>query len=372
MTHNSPLSRPRELDATLKSRADGESLATVWDALSTPTVRNPAPTDAERGAAWARLRATLTDPARQPYTTDVPAPLTLVDDLDDDALSEDDVRAPLPTVLPLAPAATVKRTNRIPRWLAAACLVAVPALGVAGVSAVPRRYDAPAATGAVAAAPRMVRLEDGSTVWLAPGSTLSVPRALGWPSVLRSASRTVVLTGRGFFTVARDGRTFTVRTSDAQIRVLGTRFDVRGPAGTWGTQVMVEEGQVAVSAAARDDARGNAGGTVELRAGQRAVVGRDGATPLVTAVSPERIASWRSGGLAALDEPLGAVLDELAHRAGVEITRAGDIDEVAAVSLFYPSMPAITVVLADLCTAQGMQFERTSRGYHLTRSTTRP
>jgi ferric-dicitrate binding protein FerR (iron transport regulator) len=178
----------------------------------------------------------------------------------------------------------------------------------------------------------------------------------------------VALTGRGFFTVARDGRTFTVRTRDAQVRVLGTRFDVRGPAGTWGTQVMVEEGHVAVSAAARAEA----GGTVELRAGQRAVVGGGGTTPLVTAVSPERIASWRSGGLAALDEPLGAVLDELAHRAGVEITRAGDIDEVAAVSLFYPSMPAINVVLADLCTAQGLRFERTSRGYHLTRSTSRP
>ncbi len=368
MTHNSPMSRPRELDAALTARADGEALATVWDALSTPTVRDPAPTDAERGAAWARLRATLTDPARQPYTADVPAPLTLVDDPDDDARPAADVRAPLPTVLPRSPAATAKRPNRVPRWLAAACLVAVPALGVAGVRAVPRRYDAPAATGAVAVAPRMVRLEDGSTVWLAPGSSLSVPRALGWPGVLRSASRTVALTGRGFFTVARDGRTFTVRTRDAQVRVLGTRFDVRGPAGTWGTQVMVEEGHVAVSAAARAEA----GGTVELRAGQRAVVGGGGTTPLVTAVSPERIASWRSGGLAALDEPLGAVLDELAHRAGVEITRAGDIDEVAAVSLFYPSMPAITVVLADLCTARGLRFERTSRGYHLTRSIGRP
>jgi hypothetical protein len=42
------------------------------------------------------------------------------------------------------------------------------------------------------------------------------------------------------------------------------------------------------------------------------------------------------------------------------------------VSLFYPSMPAITVVLADLCTAQGLRFERTSRGYHLTRSIGRP
>jgi transmembrane sensor len=367
MTHNSPMSRPRELDATLTSRADGDALATVWDALSTPSVRTPAPTDAERGAAWARLRATLTDPARQPYTTDVQAPLALVDD-DDDAVPADDVRAPLPTVSPRSSVAAVTRTNRVPRWLAAACLVAVPALGVAGVRAVPVRYDAPAATGAVAVAPRMVRLEDGSTVWLAPGSSLSVPRALGWPGVLRSASRTVALTGRGFFTVARDGRTFTVRTRDAQVRVLGTRFDVRGPAGTWGTQVMVEEGHVAVSAAARAEA----GGTVELRAGQRAVVGGGGTTPLVTAVSPERIASWRSGGLAALDEPLGAVLDELAHRAGVEITRAGDIDEVAAVSLFYPSMPAINVVLADLCTAQGLRFERTSRGYHLTRSTSRP
>jgi len=181
----------------------------------------------------------------------------------------------------------------------------------------------------------------------------------------------VRLTGRAFFSVQRDGRPFEVHTSDATVRVLGTRFDVRSPTGVSGSQVMVEEGRVSVATAASTRNRFNT--VVELGAGQRIVVQRGAVAPsAVQAVSIARVASWRSGGLAALDEPLDGVLSELARRYAVEITHAPDVDVTVTVSLFYPSAPMIETVLADLCTAQGLSFQRTSRGYHVARSEVRP
>jgi ferric-dicitrate binding protein FerR (iron transport regulator) len=189
---------------------------------------------------------------------------------------------------------------------------------------------------------------------------------------LRASARDVRLQGTAFFVVQRDGRAFTVHTPDAAVRVLGTRFEVRstdGSAASTGTRVAVEEGRVAVTAAGAARARGHA---VELRAGDRVTVTKGAVeASAVRRVAVDRVASWRTGGLAALDEPLDAVLAELSRRFGVDITHAPDIDGAVSISLFYPDMPPLDTVLADLCTAQGLAFERTARGYHIARSDSR-
>jgi ferric-dicitrate binding protein FerR (iron transport regulator) len=88
----------------------------------------------------------------------------------------------------------------------------------------------------------------------------------------------------------------------------------------------------------------------------------------VTRVAPARVGAWRQGGLAALDEPLRDVLAELTRRYGTEIVLEGDVAGDALVSLFYPQAPALDVVLADLCTAQGLRFRQTSRGVVIARA----
>lgn len=355
--------RPRELDHALASRPDGEALGAVWDAL--PSAVSPAGVQRERDAAWARLQARLIDPARVPFSDDVPAPIGLVHD--DGAPEYAERNSSSSEAVTNQYSNSLSQTS-LPRWLIAACLVAAPTFGVAGWRAVPRSYEAPAvAVSGRATEATGIRLADGSTVWLAPGSRLEVPRALGWPGWLRANRRATRLEGRGFFAVARDGRPFTVNTGDAEVRVLGTRFEVRAANAAGGSQVTVEEGRVAVTPSGTPNASVTTA-PVELRAGQRVIVGET-ATP--SQVPQSRIAAWRTGGLAALDEPLAAVLDELARRAGIEITRGPGVNGAAAVSLFYPAMPSVDTVLTDLCLAQGLSYERTSRGYHLTTKLTR-
>jgi len=374
MTHDPNPSRPPELDAALASRPDRDALAQLWDVLPRATRLLDEPSADARGAAWDRLRATIDDPARVPYAEDVAAPLMIVDDEADEpnehATSDRTLTAPAePSVTWSIP------TRTTPRWLVAAGIAGLLVAGGAGVRAVPVTFDAARSADAGVAAPVLaVRLADGSNIWLEPGSRLTVARALGWPGLLRASSRDVRLSGRGFFAVQRDGRPFVVHTTDAHVTVLGTRFDVRSGVGATnasrGTQVTVEEGRVAVAAAS---ATGTTGAAVELRAGQRIMVSGAALTAsAVRTVTAERVGTWRTGGLAALDESLDAVLRELATRYAVEITHASDINGAATVSLFYPQAPSVETILGDLCTAQGLTFHRTSRGYQITRSGARP
>jgi transmembrane sensor len=252
-----------------------------------------------------------------------------------------------------APASTAPaRSSRIVFAIAATLVLSVGSL--AWWRATPVRYQA-----APSVASTSIALGDGSVVSLARGATLTVPRSLGWPAFLRSASRDVQLQGVAFFTVARDGRPFLVHTTDAAVRVLGTRFEVRGPTAVSGTRVAVEEGRVQVTARPTRQA-------VTLGAGDRTVIGAAALT--VTTVAPDRVATWREGGLAAVDEPLGVVLAELARRYETPITLVDAVAARAMVSLFYTQAPTLETVLTDLCTAQGLRFSRTSDGYVVQRA----
>ena len=333
MTHRDV---PPDLDASLAPLPDADALRAVWQALPAAA---PETDSAARDAAWQRLQARLKDPARTPSPDDDTPVVPL--------------RPAMPAIAP-----TAARSAR-PAWAwAAAALLAVLG-GGATWRGVPATVAAP-----VGAVPLDTVLADGSRVILAPGSRLSVSRALGAPDWVRPAARTVRLEGRGFFAVARDGRPFEVRTTDAVVAVLGTRFDVRTPLGGAGTQVAVEEGRVAVTPR-------QAPSRTVLSAGDIAIVDRGVAARALSA-DAARLAVWRSGGLAAIDEPLAVVLAEVARRSGREITLDETARAVGLVSVYYPEPPEAATVVADLATAHGLTFTRTSRGFAGTGGASRP
>ncbi|MFN7529710.1 MAG: FecR family protein [Gemmatimonas sp.] len=336
-----------ELSSMLEARPDARELHAVYRAV--PVTRAPL-SAAQHEAAWKRLQNRLQDPARAPYVDDARAPLELVrDDRADGRVPE--ARHPEDTsVPPTGVRPTASPRGRWGRWAAAAAVVGM-LVGGGGWATGSVTHQVPAG-----GAPRAVTLAEGSTVWMAAGSELSVPRRLGWPAVLATSTRDVRLTGEAFFIVQRDGRRFTVHTADAQVQVLGTQFAVRREAAGGVTRVDVSEGRVAVVAGAQ---------RAELGAGEGVTVGAR--TWLRRSVTPTRVATWRTGGLAAFDEPLGDVLVELGRRYGVRIEHDANVDVATTVSLVYASAPSVDVVLGDLCTAEGLVFERTSRGYRITR-----
>ena len=138
-----------------------------------------------------------------------------------------------------------------------------------------------------------VRLSDGSTVVLAPGSELSLADGFG------HGARTVSLRGAAFFEVTHDAaRPFVVRVNGAEVRDLGTAFSIRtGISGT--VSVAVTHGIVALRPAGSTQ-------QAELRAGDHGVVSARTMTVRRGVVTEAEVA-WTRGLMQYRDTPLDEV-----------------------------------------------------------------
>lgn len=127
---------------------------------------------------------------------------------------------------------------------------------------------------------RQITLADGSEVALDGNSAIDVS--------LSATGRDIHLRrGAAFFHVSHNGQPFVVHAEQGEVRVLGTRFEVRDQPS--GTQVTVEQGQVAVSPLP---------GTppAQLSAAQRVDYGV-GRMDSVQSVDPQQAFAWREGRL---------------------------------------------------------------------------
>jgi transmembrane sensor len=159
-------------------------------------------------------------------------------------------------------------------------------------------------------------LQDGSVVFLNTNSKVRI----GW---LPAERHVELVRGEARFKVARDAsRPFTVATTAAAVRALGTVFNVR--AEPLGTQVAVLEGQVEVTVApTREPAfstpvTANEGSAavqppaverLRLAAGERAAVSSHG-IQANTGPSIEAVMAWTERRLVFRDQPLDAVVHE--------------------------------------------------------------
>jgi len=103
-----------------------------------------------------------------------------------------------------------------------------------------------------------VILPDGTKVCLNIGATLR------YPKTFKQSNRTVELTGEAFFDVTHNAKQpFIILTPRAQIKVLGTSFNVAAYKGSDSVQVVVETGTVELSPKTNDNiiklTKGNTG-----------------------------------------------------------------------------------------------------------------
>jgi len=169
---------------------------------------------------------------------------------------------------------------------------------------------------------RVVTIDDGSHVTLAPGSELIIPATFG------VSERTVSLQGEAYFDIRRDARApFVVRTGTTQIRVLGTAFDVRRYAEDRAVTVAVHSGKIGISNATRAERT--------IVAGQLARVTDSVLT--VDQADASVYTAWTSGHLVFRDAPVADVLTTLEHWYGVQfaITDSATINQRVTTALDY-------------------------------------
>lgn len=196
---------------------------------------------------------------------------------------------------------------------------------------------------------RIVRLEDGSQVRLDTDTTLRVRLTPG-------ARRIELDHGQAFFDVAHDPtRPFTVRADGAEVRAIGTRFDVRRDGAS--VQVTLVEGKVQVRQA-QGDRRWTMVPGDQLRVGQREPTVTP---PQVRQIDAVAATSWTTGRLTFRATPLSAAIAEVNRYGHKKIAlEAADLAQRPVSGAFESGdTEAFATAVADLC---GLQIDRRGDG----------
>ena len=155
-----------------------------------------------------------------------------------------------------------------------------------------------------------IKLSDGTKIWLNSGTTLRYPERFA------ENSRSVSIEGEAYFEVAKmSHKPFTVNTTEMNIEVLGTSFNLSSYKEDATTKVTLVEGKVAV--------QDNTGKTIaQLIPGQMAVKNKQANTLDISNVQTAFYSAWIAGKIYFDDEPLDQIAVKLERWFNVEITFA--------------------------------------------------
>lgn len=149
-----------------------------------------------------------------------------------------------------------------------------------------------------------IKLPDGSKVWLNQGSTLT------YPLFFSEKKRVVKLFGEAFFEVVHDEqKPFLVKTMDAEVRVLGTSFNVFASADRSLLEVTLQKGSVDVLA----DDGSNRFGISRVKEGQHMSLDLKSRKYSLSAVNISRFISWKDGKQVFIDDSIQRVLSKLSE-----------------------------------------------------------
>nr|WP_237249507.1 FecR family protein [Sphingobacterium faecale] len=157
-------------------------------------------------------------------------------------------------------------------------------------------------------------LEDGTQVWLNSDSELIYPAHFG------TNNRNVELRGEAYFKVSKDQkRPFYVGSSDQQIRVIGTEFNVNSYPENVDAVTTLVEGKVQIV-----DTKTNQNKT--LVPGEQSIVGESRIEVNRVDVAP--VISWKKGQFNFENKNLKIIMDEFARWYNIEVQYQGVIPSV--------------------------------------------
>lgn len=198
------------------------------------------------------------------------------------------------------------RTHRFLRWPAAAVLVPFLLLGITAWFLADKAGVFSATEYAELAVPcgeqMHVVLQDGTVVHLNSDSRLKYPRKFAL------FNRKVYLCGEAYFEVAKEkNRPFIVDMEDVDVKVTGTRFNVKAYRAETNVRVTLEEGGVLL--------KNRAGEEYPLRPGESAEYDRrSGDCRISRSEDVERVLSWRSNSLNFYLTPLRDIIQVLSRQ----------------------------------------------------------
>ncbi|MDR1601141.1 MAG: DUF4974 domain-containing protein [Tannerella sp.] len=197
-------------------------------------------------------------------------------------------------------------------------------------------------------------LPDATKVWLNSQTTFT------YPSVFSAKNRTVKLNGEGFFEVSKNAsKPFVVESSLLNVRVLGTKFDMKTYPHE-SASVTLAEGRVEVTA---DD--GNY--KLTLSPSQQAVYSATSGLTLRKNIDPDLAKSWTVGELSFYDQTLAAIAADLERRFDVQIRITGQELAEDKFTCRFKENTTIEQILANLKETRRMNYKINEREIEITK-----
>lgn len=157
-----------------------------------------------------------------------------------------------------------------------------------------------------------VILPDGTKAWLNNASSFTYPT-----SFANQKERIVQLSGEAYFEVAKDkAHPFIVKTSQQEIRVLGTHFNVNCFSDELTVKTTLLEGSVKVMLSNRRMTR-------ILSPGQQSVLLSN--TLTVNEIDPQQAVAWKDGYFRFNNESIQSIMRQLARWYDVEVNFEGQV-----------------------------------------------
>lgn len=157
-----------------------------------------------------------------------------------------------------------------------------------------------------------VVLPDGTTVWLNAASSLR------YPTAFKGTERVVELSGEGYFEVAQNAAMpFTVKVNDAEVKVLGTHFNIMAYNDEPALRTTLLEGSVKLT-------RGTAASL--LKPGQQGVIGADGGIK-VQPVDVAQVVAWKNGYFDFNRSNIRDIMHQLSRWYDIDVIYNGSIPE---------------------------------------------
>lgn len=190
-------------------------------------------------------------------------------------------------------------------------------------------------------------LPDGSRVFLKKGSEIRIPDAFGKRPSLQ-------LKGEAYFDIMKDSvRPFIIKTKTAEIKVLGTSFNVKEEPSANLTEVYVESGKVQVKPLKKEI-------LLILTEGQYSKIDHNSAN--LSRLSDSNYLAWKTREFYFQDELIGDVFKTLEDAYQVEIMASKkDIDELRLTSSYHKQ--SIDAILETIALAFDLDIEKKKDKY---------
>lgn len=242
-----------------------------------------------------------------------------------DELGKEEIETPVRSI-------GVRRVIRRRVWVAAASVVVLLSAGAILYTQRPSADKTSIVKGQGSEAPvfsqttenpagsgqKELTLADGSKIWLNSASTLK------YPAVFTGSERVVELSGEAFFEVSKSaGKPFRVLIKDAEVKVLGTHFDIMAYENEPVSKTTLIDGAVRVESDAKQ---------LALKPGEQAIVhypaaGSGEPQIEVKQVDANAALSWRKGYIDLNDADLQTAMRALKRYYNVDIQYAQGVPE---------------------------------------------